>query len=190
MARIATLVPVFVGLNLLGISLCTFFGLPFWMDHIGTFLAAATLGPVWSLVTLTVYHGFRLFVNPWVLPLYPIPASVAITAGLMFWWGWGERVWKWCVTTGLAVGATSTITYIPLVLALFGGLEPLNWLNMVSFVALSQASNTVVPAMMVSSGLVIFVDRLVTGIITLLIMRALPIDYMYGPFDPKGNLRW
>ena len=103
-----------MGLNLLGISLCTFAKLPFWADHIGTFLAASTLGPFWSLVVLTVYHIFRLFVNPWVLVAYPVPASVAITAGLMFWWGWGERVWKWIVTTGFVVGATSCMTFVPI----------------------------------------------------------------------------
>src|SRR5436190_7447722 len=121
-ALVVTLIPLAVAVNFVGNLAIAPLGLPIYLDTIGTFLAAALLGPWWGALAGVLTNVLGIFPND-VRNLLFAPVNVA--AAVL--WGYGIRRFGlgrnavlFFALAGL-VGVVTGILATPIVLFLFGG---------------------------------------------------------------------
>lgn len=122
LAFVVVLMVAAVGLNLFGGSVVSKFGLPIFLDMIGTAVVAIVLGP---------WHGALVGLSTNVVGVFStVPATLAYAivnvAGALV-WGYGVRLWHLDKTRlrflllNVLVALACTITAVPITVLVFGG---------------------------------------------------------------------
>ncbi len=171
-ALIVALVPLAVAVNFLANSLVALLGLPIYLDTIGTFLAAALLGPWWGALAGVLTNVVGAFPNGVANLLF---APVNVAAALV--WGYGIRrlglgqavlgFFGLAVVVGVVTGVLAT----PIVLLVFGGATG----HPSDLITATLASFGIERAALVSSVVTSVPDKVIAGYAGLAITAALPV---------------
>ena len=170
-ALIVALVPLAVALNFLANSLVALLGLPIYLDTIGTFLAAALLGPWWGALAGVMTNVVGTLPNGASNLLF---APVNVAAALV--WGYGIRRLLLGRTVagffGLAVvvGVVTGVLATPVVLFVFGGATG----HPSDLITATLASFGIERAALVSSVVTSVPDKVIAAYAGLAITAALP----------------
>lgn len=120
------LIPVAVGLNLVGRFIVQTLRLPLFLDAQGTFLLGIIAGP-WVaavggvLTSITIAVGL----NPGSLPFVVVQVALGIASGLLAYRGWfivetAIEHWK-LIASGIMLGFVSLLISTPIAVYVFGG---------------------------------------------------------------------
>ena len=106
------LIPIAVGINLIGGTLCSALKLPLFLDMIGTIVVACLSG-IWvsALCGLLTNVFLALVANPVYLPYSIVSVLCAAVTGYMVKKGFFKNVWG-AVLTWLACTLTNTISVL------------------------------------------------------------------------------
>ena len=156
------LIPIAVGINLVGGTIASTLKLPLFLDMIGTIVTAALAGPwVAAAVGFLTNLFLAIVTNPVYLPYSVVSILCGLVAGYMIkaglfkkWWG---VVLTWLVVVLVSVAASSTITVL-----VFGGATGATGTSIITATLLA-ASKKLVQSVVASSfieNLIIIVQRL------------------------------
>lgn len=120
------LIPVAVGINVVGGTLTNVLRIPLFLDVIGTILLAILAGPFVAIVGGVLTNVVLSFTaSPTFLPFGLVQAAIAIVVGYMALLGWfrvqESSDYLWIVVAALVVTATAVVTSAPIVVLVFGG---------------------------------------------------------------------
>jgi energy-coupling factor transport system substrate-specific component len=171
------LIPIAVGINLIGGTLCSTLKLPLFMDMIGTILAACLAGPwVAALVGLLTNVFLALVSNPVYLPYALVSIFCGIVTGYMVKAGSFKKIWgvvlTWLACTLVSVIVSSTIT-----VCVFGGATGLTGTSILT-ATLIAASKKIVQSVVASSFVENLIDRGIAFIIAYILMRKIPRRFL------------
>jgi energy-coupling factor transport system substrate-specific component len=121
------LIPVAVGINVVGGTVTNALRIPLFLDVIGTILLAILAGPlvgvVGGVLTNLVLGVTR---SPTIIPFAVVNAGIALVAGYLAMRGWFRiregRDYLKLAGVGVCVALTSIVLSVPIVVTLFGGL--------------------------------------------------------------------
>lgn len=121
------LIPVAVGINVVGGALTNVLRIPLFLDVIGTLLLAILAGPlvaaVGGILTNVVLTVVR---SPTMLPFAATSAAIGLVAGYLAMRGWfrmnRSRDYSKLAGVAVAVAATSVLVSWPILVYLFGGI--------------------------------------------------------------------
>jgi energy-coupling factor transport system substrate-specific component len=171
------LIPIAVGINLVGGMIASSLKLPLFMDMIGTILAAALGGPwVAALVGLLTNIFLALVSNPVYLPYSLVSIGSGLVAGFMIrgglfkkWWG---IVLTWLAVTLISVILSSTITVV-----LFGGATGATGTSVLT-ATLIAATQNIVQSVLASSFLENLIDRAIAFAVAFIILKRIPKRFL------------
>jgi energy-coupling factor transport system substrate-specific component len=175
------LIPIAVGINVVGGTIVQTLRIPLFMDVIGTILVAILAGPwvaVVAGVLTNVVLGFTS--GPQLIPFALTNAAIAITVGLMAQRGWfriEEAIGYWrIVAGGIIVALVATIVSAPIAVYVFGGVTPGAQGALTSFFLASgqEIWTSVVAASFISEP----IDKTISIAIAYAIAQAVPIRYL------------
>jgi energy-coupling factor transport system substrate-specific component len=180
------LIPFAIAINLVIGQLVNILHLPIFLDSIGTVLVAVLAGPWAGALTgilANVVGG--LVLDPGFMPFAPVAGVIGFVAGWLAIAGWYRSWWK-LVLAGVVITVVLSLVASPIKIAVYGGITP-NAVGAVTtfLLAAGQDFLTSVLTVIVISNLV---DKILTNIIVVLIVRGLPSRYL-SRFPRIGNLR-
>jgi energy-coupling factor transport system substrate-specific component len=171
------LIPLAVGINLIGGTLCSTLKLPLFMDMIGTILAACLAGPwVAALVGLLTNVFLALVSNPVYLPYSLVSIGCGLVTGYMVKAGLFKKIWgvilTWLACTLVSVVIASTITVV-----LFGGATGITGTSVLT-ATLIAASKKIVQSVVASSFIENLVDRGIAFIVAYVLLKKIPRRFL------------
>jgi energy-coupling factor transport system substrate-specific component len=171
------LIPIAVGINLVGGMIASSLKLPLFLDMIGTILAAALGGPwVAALVGLLTNIFLALVSNPVYLPYSLVSIGSGLVAGFMIrgglfkkWWG---IVITWLAVTLISVIIASTITVV-----IFGGATGATGSSVLT-ATLIAATKNIVQSVVASAFIENLIDRAIAFVIAFIILKRIPKRFL------------
>ncbi|MEA2634997.1 MAG: energy-coupling factor transport system substrate-specific component [Chloroflexota bacterium] len=162
-----------LGLNFAGRAIAVTFGLPLFLDSIGTVLAGVIGGP-WLGGSVGFISNLvnSNTVDPIAAPYALVSFAVGFAAGLARYLNWQKRASGW-VALWLTTVAIASLVSTPLNF-LMGGGKPGVWLGDSIYGALNGAHLPRIVAAFVGEAAVDLPDKLLTTIVALLIAQGLP----------------
>jgi len=149
--------------------------LPFYLDSIGTVLAACVLGPVCGIIVGVITVLIGAIYMP-TLPAYVGTAIViALYVGILRRYGYLKK-WMPTIFYGMGLGCVSAIVSAPITAVVYGGV--------------SLAGTDVITSLLIASGKNVFesvflsgiasdpFDKLLTSIIVMLLIKRLPATFV------------
>lgn len=120
------LIPVAVGVNVVGGTLTNVLRIPLFLDVIGTVLLAILAGPFVAVVGGVLTNVVLSFTaSPTLLPFGLVQAAIALVAGYMALLGWfrveEQRDYLMVFVAAMVVMMTAIVTSAPIVVLVFGG---------------------------------------------------------------------
>lgn len=159
---------------------------PVFLDTIGTFVAAAVLGPWWGAAAGVANNVVSaLFNGPSSIPFAIVSIAVALV------WGYGLRTFRMGRNIGtflvlnLIVAVVAAFVSSPIVLVVFGGAT--GHASDAITAAFELAGKSLASAVLVSNLVLNAADKLITGSIGLALVEALPEQYTHGLALPSGT---
>lgn len=175
------LIPIAVGMNLVGRFVVQTLRLPFFLDVTGTFLLAILAGPwvaaVGGILTAVM---IAVTINPATLPFAITQATLGIVAGLLAMRGWfaiQETVDYWkLLGAAVILGFISALVSTPIAVYVFGGITGAP-ADVATGIVLA-AGRDLFEA--VFAGRIVFelIDKLVAVVVAYLIVIKLPDRYL------------
>ncbi|PQL36800.1 ECF transporter S component, partial [Mediterraneibacter gnavus ATCC 29149] len=115
------LIPIAVGINLIGGTLCSALKLPLFLDMIGTIVIACLSGPwVSALCGLLTNVFLALVANPVYLPYSIVSVLCGLITGYMVKAGLFKRIWG-TVLIWIACTLTNTVSASLITIFVYGG---------------------------------------------------------------------
>lgn len=115
------LIPAAIGINYVGKLFASMLKLPLWLDCIGSCLASCIAGPIvgaLSGILTNIIYGLTL---DGISTVYALTqAGIAITVGVMAWYGYLKKP-SGILLTGLAAGFVAVLISTPLNMMFWGG---------------------------------------------------------------------
>ena len=179
------LIPIAVGINLIGGTLCSALKLPLFMDMIGTILAACLAGPwVSALVGLLTNIFLALVSNPVYLPYALVSIGCGLVTGYMVKAGLFKKTWgvvlTWLAATLVSVIIASTITIL-----VFGGATGVTGTSVIT-ATLIAASKKIVESVFASSFIENLVDRGIAFLIAYILLKKIPKRFL-SQYSQEAN---
>lgn len=167
------LIPIAVGINLIGGTLCSMLKLPLFLDTIGTLVVACLSGPWVAALTGLLTNVFLAIVaNPVNFPYAVVSVLVGLTAGYMARAGFFNKksgvVAVWIAVTLVNAVSASLITSF-----VFGGATGINGTSVVT-AAFVVALQDVLLSVFSSAILENLLDKGISVIIAYTIWRKIP----------------
>jgi len=167
------LIPIAVGINLVGGTLASTLKLPLFLDMIGTIVSAALAGPwVAALVGFLTNVFLALVANPVYLPYSLVSIAVGLTTGFMVRAGLFKRWWgvaiTWIAAVFVSVVFSSTITVL-----VFGGATGATGTSVLT-ATLIAAGNKLVKSVVASSFIENLIDRAIAFAIAYVLLKRIP----------------
>ncbi|MDY6819880.1 MAG: ECF transporter S component [Halobacteriales archaeon] len=177
------LIPVGVGINVVGGTLVGALRIPLFLDVIGTILVAVLAGPwvaVVAGVLTNIILGFTK--SPTIIPFGITNAAIAITAGLMAQRGWfrikdTKEYWKLLVV-GIVIALVATIVSAPISVVLFGGIAG-GPTSVVTAFFLSTG-RSIIESVLATGFLIEPVDKTASAVLAYFIAKNVPSRYRPG----------
>ncbi len=180
--KVLVLIPIAVGINLLGGTLCSTLKLPLFLDMIGTILVACLSGP-WTAGACGILTNLFLAVvaNPIYLPY----AVVSFLCGLVVGYLVKAGLFKSKFGIGLiwlACSLTNTISASLITIYVYGGASGVNSTS-VATVALLATTKQIFLSVMSTSMIENLVDKGIVFVIAYLIINRIPQHFLnqYSP---------
>ncbi len=171
------LIPIAVGINLIGGTLCSTLKLPLFMDMIGTILSACLAGPwVAALVGLLTNIFLALVSNPIYLPYSLVSIACGLVTGYMVKAGLFKRIWG-VILTWLACTLVSVITSSTITVCIFGGATGLTGTSVLT-ATLIAASKKIVQSVVASSFIENLIDRGIAFLIAYILLKKIPRRFL------------
>ncbi|WEV41680.1 energy-coupling factor transporter transmembrane component T [Bifidobacterium sp. ESL0682] len=167
------LIPIAVGINLIGGTLCSTLKLPLFMDMIGTMVIACLSGPwVAALCGLLTNVFLAIVANPVYLPYALSSVLCGLAVGYMVKAGLLKKLWGilliWLVYSAVNTVAASMITVF-----VYGGATGLNGTSILT-AALTVAWKNILIPVFSSSMLENLIDKGITIAIVAMIVNKIP----------------
>jgi energy-coupling factor transport system substrate-specific component len=180
---LAAMIPVALGINWVGFVFTQTFRIPLWLDTIGTNLVAIMAGP-WIGAVIGGFNHFTEGISvPYAIPFIACGISTGFLAGFASYRGWLTS-WPKVIIVALVQGLVSSTLALPVYLFLFGGASG-GTSDVIAF-ALTAAGTPLAWSVWVSNYIVTGPDRVITMLLALLVIRALPKEFtLTTPFRQK-----
>lgn len=171
------LIPIAVGINLVGGTIASTLKLPLFLDMIGTIVTAALAGPwVAAAVGFLTNLFLAIVTNPVYLPYSVVSILCGLVAGYMIKAGLFKKWWgvalTWIVVVLVSVASASTITVL-----VFGGATGATGTSIIT-ATLIAASKNLVKSVVASSFIENLVDRAIAFIIAYILLKKMPKRFM------------
>lgn len=171
------LVPIAVGINLIGGTLSSTLKLPLFLDMIGTTVIACLSGPwVAALCGLLTNLFLALVANPVYLPYALSSVLCALVVGYMAKAGLFKKVWG-VVLVWLACALVNTVTASLITVFVYGGATGVNGTSVLT-AALVVAMKNILFSVLSSSMLENLVDKGITVLVACIIVRRIPRRFL------------
>ena len=172
------LVPIAVGINVIGGTVTSALKLPLFLDMIGTIVVACLSGPwVAALCGLLTNIFLAIVSNPVNLPYAAVSVLVALAVGYLIkagcfqhWWG-VVIVWVVCTLVNAASAALVT-TFV------FGGATGLNGTSVLT-AGLVTAMKNVLASVFSSAIMENLLDKGITIVVAYMLVRKIPRRFLW-----------
>ncbi|WP_265457930.1 ECF transporter S component [Enterococcus sp. HY326] len=178
------LIPIAVGINLIGGTLCSTLKLPLFLDMIGTILIACLSGPWIAALCGFITNLFLTIVaNPVYLPYSIVSILCGLVTGYLVKLGLFKKIWG-VVLTWLACSLTNTISASLITIFVYGGATGINTSSLAT-AALIAATKEIVFAVFSTSMVENLIDKGIVFIIAYSLFRKIPKKFasQYAPLD-------
>lgn len=176
------LIPITVGINLIGSTIASMLKLPLFLDIIGTIMSAALAGP-WAaaLVGLLTNLFLALLSNPVYLTYSLVNVGCGLVTGYMIRGGMFKRVWG-VVLTCLSCTAISAMLSSAITVFVYGGATGATG-SSVFTAALIAATKDIVKSVVTTSFIENLVDRSLTFLIVVILLKRIPKRFLSISID-------
>lgn len=167
------LIPIAVGINLIGGTLCSMLKLPLFLDTIGTLVVACLAGPWVAALTGLLTNVFLAIVaNPVNFPYAIVSVLVGLTAGYMARAGFFNKK-SGIVAVWLAVTLVNAVSAALITSFVFGGATGINGTSVIT-AAFVVALQDVLLSVFSSAILENLLDKGISVLIAYTIWRKIP----------------
>ena len=171
------LIPIAVGINLIGGTLASTLKLPLFLDMIGTILSAALAGPwVAALVGFLTNIFLALVSNPIYVPYSLVSIAAGLITGYMIKAGLFKKTWgvilTWLVVTFSSVVISSCITIF-----VFGRATGATGTSVLT-AGLIAATKDIVKSVFASSMIENLADRAIAFAIAYVLLKRIPKRFL------------
>lgn len=184
------LIPIAVGINLIGGTLCSVLKLPLFLDMIGTIIIACLAGPwVSSLCGLLTNVFLSLVANPVYLPYSVVSILCGFVTGVMVRAGLFKKIYG-VILIWLACTITNTITASLITVFVYGGATGVNG-SSVFTATLIAATKDIITSVLSSAFIENLVDKGIVFFIAFVMVKKIPnrflnqysVDFSYDETD-------
>lgn len=167
------LIPIAVGINLIGGTLCSVLKLPLFLDTIGTLVVACLSGPWVAALTGLLTNVFLAIVaNPVNFPYAIVSVLVGLTAGYMARAGFFNKRWG-IVAVWIAITLVNAMSAALITSFVFGGATGINGTSVLT-AALVVALQDVLLSVFSSAIFENLIDKGISVLIAYAIWRKIP----------------
>lgn len=177
MTKSLVLIPIAVGINLVGGTLCSTLKLPLFLDMIGTIIIAALLGP-WpaALCGLLTNLFLAVMANPVYLPYAIVSVLCGLVTGYLIKAG-SFRSKIGVVITWLLCTLTNTISASLITIFVYGGASGVNSTS-IATAALVAATKKIVISVFSTSMIENLVDKAIVFWISFELIKKFPKRFL------------
>ncbi|WP_298578207.1 ECF transporter S component [uncultured Olegusella sp.] len=167
------LIPIAVGINLVGGTLCSVLKLPLFLDMIGTVIVASLSGPWVAALTGFLTNVFlSLIANPVYLPYSVVSILCGLTVGYMVKAGMLKTKWGF-VLIWIALTVVNAISASMITTFLFGGATGATGTSVMT-AGLVVALGDILAAAFTSAIIENFIDKGIALFIAYLVVKKIP----------------
>lgn len=171
------LIPIAVGINLIGGTLCSALKLPLFLDMIGTIVIACLSGPwVSALCGLLTNVFLALVANPVYLPYSVVSILCGLVTGYMVKAGLFKKIWG-AVLTWLACTLTNVATASTITICVYGGATGVTGSSVLT-ATLIAATKDIVTSVLSSAMIENLVDKGIAFLIAFIIVKKIPKRFL------------
>lgn len=171
------LIPIAVGINLIGGTLAGTLKLPLFLDMIGTILSAALAGPwVAALVGLLTNLFLALVSNPIYVPYSIVSIVAGLITGYMVKGGMFKKIWG-VIVTWLVVTLSSVITASIITIFVFGGATGATGSSVLT-ASLIAATQDIIKSVFASAMIENLIDRAIAFAVAYILLKRIPKRFL------------
>lgn len=171
------LIPIAVGINLIGGTLCSTLKLPLFLDMIGTVVVACLSGPWVAAITGLLTNIFLAIVaNPVNLPYAVVSVLCGLTVGYMVKLGLFKKWWG-AVLVWLAITLVNAISASIVTVFVFGGATGINGTSVLT-ATLVVAMKNIFASVFSSSIVENLVDKGIAVLVAYFIVKKVPKRFL------------
>lgn len=179
------LIPIAVGINLIGGTLCSALKLPLFLDMIGTIVIACLSGPwVAALCGLLTNVFLAMVANPVYLPYSIVSILCGLVTGYMVKAGLFKKIWG-AVLIWLACTLTNTVSASLITIFVYGGATGVTGSSILT-ATLIAATKDIVTSVLSTSMLENLVDKGIAFFIAFIIVGKIPKRFL-SQYAPDRN---
>lgn len=180
--KAVVLIPIAVGINLIGGTLCSTLKLPLFLDMIGTIVIACLSGPwVSALCGLLTNVFLALAANPVYLPYSLASVLCGLVTGYMVKAGLFKKIWG-VILTWLACTLTNVVSASAVTIFVYGGSAGVTGTAVLT-ATLVAATKDIAASVISTSMLENLVDKGIAFLIAYVIVQRIPKRFLsqYAP---------
>lgn len=173
--RAWVLIPVGVGINIVGGVLVNVLRLPVFLDVIGTLLVAVLAGPwVGALAGVITNLVLGVTTNPVWFPFLITNAAIGLAAGWLAKRGF-MRSWPKAIVMGILIMLVAVATSVPISVFLFGGVTGTGSSAVTAFFL--ATGRDLLESVFTSQVIVESADKILSVLVAFVIARSVPARY-------------
>lgn len=165
------IIPVAVAVNFVGGQLASLLKLPMYLDCIGTIFGAMLCGPWVGAVIGLLTNVVTGIANPVNFAFIPVSVVVGLITGVLSRKQMFSTWWKWIISMVL-MALSSMIVAAPIIVYVYGGVTG-GGTSIITATMMAAGAN-IWAAVAGSDGVFTVVDRVISFIISYLIIRVIP----------------
>lgn len=175
--KVLVLIPICVGINLVGGTLAGALKLPVFLDTIGTIISAALTGPwIAAVVGLLTNIFLSIVSNPIYLPYAITSIAVGLVTGFLFRVGMMENMWK-IVVSIILVSVVSAVASASVTVLFFGGATGATGTSVVTAGLIALMDN-IWQGVFTSAMIENLIDRAISFAVAFAIIKVLPNRFL------------
>lgn len=181
------LIPIAVGINLIGGTLCSTLKLPLFLDMIGTILIAGLSGPwVAALCGFVTNLFLAITANPVYLPYSVVSVLCGLVTGYLVKAGLFQKAWG-AIVTCLLCTLTNTISASLITIFVYGGSTGINGSSLAT-AALIAATKQIFFSVFSTSMIENLIDKGIVFFIAYALIKKIPKRFssQYAPLDNES----
>lgn len=175
------LIPVGVGINVVGGTIIQTLRVPLFMDVIGTMLVAILAGPWVAVIAgalTNIVLGFTS--GPQLIPFALVNVAIALVVGYMAHRGWfliekTRQYWR-LIAAGIIIAFVATFVGAPISVFVFGGVTPGTQGAITTYFLAS--GNAIWTSVISASFVVEPIDKIASVFIAYFIAQSVPVRYL------------
>lgn len=165
------IIPVAVAVNFVGGQLASLLKLPMYLDCIGTIFGAMLCGPWVGAVIGLLTNVVTGIANPVNFAFIPVSVVVGLVTGVLSRKQMFSNWWKWIISM-ILMALTSMIVAAPIIVYVYGGVTG-GGTSIITATMMAAGAN-IWAAVAGSDGIFTVVDRVISFVISYLIIRVIP----------------